>query len=93
MCLNGVHVVTATDKACGHKVRTPVGAPTNGRVSSHLGKHSDHCRAQGPSRDSLSRSKTTRLGAGSSTGLTLQGLATFAADPPVEHGRWRSEEP
>ena len=46
MRLNGVHVVTATDKAWGHKVRTPIGAPTNGRDSSHLGGYSDHYRAQ-----------------------------------------------
>jgi hypothetical protein len=32
--------------------RTAVGASTNGRDSSHLGEHSDHCRAQGPSWDS-----------------------------------------
>jgi hypothetical protein len=49
----------------GHSTRTPVGAPTNGRDSSHLGGHSDRCRAPGPSWDSFSRSKTTtRLGAG-----------------------------
>jgi hypothetical protein len=39
--------------------RMPVGAPTNGRDSSHLGEHSDLCRAQGPSRDSLSQGETT----------------------------------
>ena len=38
---------------------TAVGAPTNGRDSSHLGGNSNHCRAQGPSWDSRSQSEST----------------------------------
>ena len=60
--------------------RTPVGAPTNGRDSSHLGEHSDHCRAQGPSWDSLSQSETT----------TKDGAGGFPLAPwPKPASDWR----
>jgi hypothetical protein len=59
--------------------RMPVGAPTNGR-DSHLGEHSDHCRAQGPSRDSLSQGETT----------TKDGAGGFPLAPwPKPASDWR----
>ena len=71
---------------------TAVGAPTNGRDSSHLGGNSNHCRAPGPGRDPRSRSETTtRCGWGSRSRVWPKPASDWRERAGRQPGRLRTK--